>query len=68
MGGEIRVDLEMIAAITQWPIPTNMTKVRSFMVVAEYLRKFIVKLSTIETSLHALITKGNKFHWGNPKK
>jgi hypothetical protein len=31
LGGEMRVYPENIVNITQWPIPTNVTKVRSFM-------------------------------------
>jgi hypothetical protein len=30
-GGEIRVDPKKIAAIAQWPIPTNVTEVSNFM-------------------------------------
>jgi hypothetical protein len=37
-GGELRVDIENIATIIQWLIPTNVTKVRSFMGVYQYLR------------------------------
>jgi len=56
-GGELRVDLENIVSITQWSIPTKMTKVRSFMGVAQYLRKFIVNFSTVATPLHTLTAK-----------
>jgi hypothetical protein len=67
-GGEMRVDPEKIAAITQWPIPTNVTKVRSFMGATQYLRKFIVNFSTVAVPLHALTTKGKRFHWGKPQQ
>lgn len=36
--GDLRVDLENIAAITQWPIPTNIREVGSVMVETQYIR------------------------------
>jgi hypothetical protein len=67
-GGELRVDPEKIAAITQWPIPTNVTEVRSFMGATQYLRKFIVNFSTVATPLHAITAKGKRFHWGKTQQ
>jgi hypothetical protein len=63
-GGELRLYLENIVVITQWPIPTNVTKVRSFMGEARYLRKFIVNFSTVVVPLHVVTTKGKSIHWG----
>jgi hypothetical protein len=37
----IEVDPENIEAIRGWPMPTNVTKVRSFMGLAGYYRRFI---------------------------
>jgi hypothetical protein len=67
-GGELRVDPEKIAAITQWPIPTSVTEVRSFMGATQYLRKFIINFSTTTTPLHALTTNGKSFHWGKQQQ
>jgi len=67
-GGELKVDPEKIAAITQWPIPTSMTEVRSFMGAAQYLRKLIANLSAIAAPLHAMTAKGNNFCWGRPQQ
>jgi hypothetical protein len=67
-GGELRVDPEKIAAITQWHVPTNMTKARSFMGAIQYLRKFIIKLSTTTTTLHSLNANGKSFHWGRQQQ
>jgi hypothetical protein len=66
--GEMRVYAYNILAITQWPIPTNVTKVRSFMGATQYLRKFIVNLSTLVSPLHSITTKGNIFHWGKTQQ
>lgn len=62
------MDPEKIAAITQWPIPTSMTEVRSFMGAAQYLRKLIANLSAIAAPLHAMTAKGNNFCWGRPQQ
>jgi hypothetical protein len=67
-GGEPRVDLENILAIIQWPIPTNLTTIRSFMGATQYLRKFNQNLSKVATPLIYLIDKGKKSHWGKPQK
>jgi hypothetical protein len=67
-GRELRVDLEKIVAITQWPITTIMTEVRSFMVAAKNLRKFIIFFSTTVTPLHALTANGESFHWGKQQQ
>jgi hypothetical protein len=64
----MRVDLENIASITQWPIPTNVIEVRSFMGACQYLRKFIVNLSIVATPLHAMTSKEKSFHWGKTEK
>lgn len=38
-GGELRVDLDKIAAINQWPIPTSFIEVRIFMGATQYFTK-----------------------------
>jgi hypothetical protein len=37
----IKVNLEKIAAVEDWPAPTNVHKLRSFLGLANYFRKFI---------------------------
>lgn len=44
-----------------------MTKVRSFMGAAQYLRKFIANFSIVAAPLHVVTTKGKSFHWGKRK-
>jgi len=67
-GGEIRVDPNNIATIAQWPIPTNVTKVRSFTGETQCLMKFILNFSIVGAPLHSIISKGKRFHWGKTQK
>lgn len=41
----------MIEAITEWPRPTNVTEVRSFLGLASYYRKFVKGFSWIALPL-----------------
>ena len=53
----IRVDLKKIEAVVQWPRPTSVTEIRSFLGLAGYYRKFIQDFSKITTPLTLLTRK-----------
>ena len=57
----ISVDPDKIKAITEWPIPKNVTDIRSFMGITGYYRKFIEIFSNITYPITSLQEKGNKF-------
>ena len=60
----IRVDPEKVQVIRDWPPPTNVTDLRSFLGSTNFYRKFVHRYSDIAVPLHAL-TKGKvPFHWG----
>ncbi|CAL2259851.1 unnamed protein product [Prunus armeniaca] len=61
--GELKVDLEKVQVISQWPIPQTVTEVRSFIGACQYLRKFIRHFSQIAAPLHALTKANQKFEW-----
>jgi alpha-tubulin suppressor-like RCC1 family protein len=63
--GELKIDHAKMEAIMKWPIPKNVTEVRSFVRVEKYLQKFITSFSIVATSLHAITTCGKSFQWGN---
>jgi hypothetical protein len=67
-GGDLRVYLEKIASITQWIIPTNVTKVRSFIGETQYFMKFIVIFYMVSTPFHVATAKGKRFNWDKKKK
>lgn len=50
----ITMDPEKIKSITEWPTPTNVTEVRSFMGVVGYCRQFIKNFSKIGSPITIL--------------
>ncbi|XP_027368244.1 uncharacterized protein LOC113874217 [Abrus precatorius] len=59
----IMVDLVKVKAVAEWPRPTNVTEVRSFLGLAGYYRKFIEGFSKIALPLTKLNYKGKEFKW-----
>ena len=59
----IKVDLKKIEAVAQWPRLTNVTKIKSFLGLAGYYRKFIKDFSKIIAPLTRLTRKQEKFVW-----
>jgi hypothetical protein len=59
----IAVDPEKIEAIKSWPTPKNISKVRSFMGLVGYYRRFIEGFSKIAHPITSLQKKGIKFEW-----
>ena len=46
-----------------WPTPTNVSKVRSFMGLAGYYRRFMAGFSKGADPITSLQRKGKKFEW-----
>jgi len=59
----ISVDPGKIAVVVDWPRPTNVTEVRSFLGMAGYYRRFLKDFSKIATPLTQLLRKDHKFNW-----
>jgi len=59
----ILVDPGKIAVVVDWPRPTNVTEVRSFLGIAGYYRRFVKDFSKIATPLTQLLRKDHKFNW-----
>ncbi|KAG8473004.1 hypothetical protein CXB51_034923 [Gossypium anomalum] len=62
-GDGIRVDPSKISAIVDWKPPKNVTKVRSFLGLAEYYRRFVNGFSIIAAPMTRLLRKNVKFEW-----
>ncbi|XP_074347077.1 uncharacterized protein LOC141685899 [Apium graveolens] len=61
----IELDPAKVEAITNWPRPSNVTEVRSFLGLAGYYRRFVEGLSSIALPLTQLMRKGIKFEWND---
>jgi hypothetical protein len=61
--GGIKVDPGKISEILNWKQPTDVSKIRSFLGLAEYYRRFIEGFSKIVKPLTSLLEKGKEFKW-----
>uniref|UniRef100_A0A0X3PXJ8 Transposon Ty3-I Gag-Pol polyprotein n=1 Tax=Schistocephalus solidus TaxID=70667 RepID=A0A0X3PXJ8_SCHSO len=59
----IETDDEKIRQIRDWPTPTDVSEVRSFLGLASYYRRFIKDYAHIASPLHKLTQKDVKFKW-----
>ena len=64
----IAVDPRKIITIKDWPAPTTVPEVRSFLGLASYYRKFVQGFSAIATPLTALLHKDKEFQWNTPEQ
>ena len=60
---EISTDPGKVSAVTDWPRPTNVKGVRSFVGFCSYYRRFIKGFAKIAKPLHRLTEKGQSFCW-----
>jgi len=54
---------ENISAVEDWPRPTDVKEVRSFLGLASYYRKFVPAFTALAAFLHALTDKNRGFEW-----
>ena len=57
------MDPKKIEAITEWPRPTTVTEMKSFLGLAGYYRRFVKDFSKIAAPLTKLTQKNMKFGW-----
>ena len=59
----VQTDPEKTKTIKEWPTPTNVKHVRSFLGLCSYYRKFVLGFADIARPLHKLCEKGRLFVW-----
>nr|GEU32389.1 putative reverse transcriptase domain-containing protein [Tanacetum cinerariifolium] len=64
----IHVDPNKIEAVKNWKPPKTPTKIRSFLGLAGYYRRFIASFLKIAKPLTLLTPKNKKFEWGDEQE
>ncbi|GJS54590.1 putative reverse transcriptase domain-containing protein [Tanacetum coccineum] len=64
----IHVNLAKIESIKDWASPKTPTKIRQFLGLVSYYRRFIEGFSKIAISMKKLTQKGIKFDWGKKEE
>ena len=59
----IKSDPEKLQKVREWPVPKNVSEVRSFLGLCSYYRKFVRGFSEIAVPLTSLTKKQVKFVW-----
>jgi len=62
-GEEISVDPTKIEVVINWPRPTTVTEIRSFLGLTRYYRRFMEGFSTLASPLTRLSKNEEKFVW-----
>ena len=64
---ESRWTLKKIKAITEWPKPKNISKLRGFLGLTGYYQRFIKNYAHLTTPMSNILNK-NSFQWNNKAK
>jgi len=64
----LKMDKEKVKAILDWPVPTNVKEVQSFIGLCNYYRLFIKDFAKIASPIHKLTRKNVPFIWGNDQQ
>ena len=59
----VHTDPLKVKAVTDWPVPSNVAEVRSFVGLCTYYRRFVRDFAKTAAPLHQLTRKGARFCW-----
>ena len=62
-GAGIATDPDKTKAVSEWPVPTSVKELRSFLGLAGYYRRFVQGFAGVAAPLHALTRKNRTFEW-----
>jgi len=62
-GEGVATNPSKIELVRDWPTPSDVKEVRSFLGLASYYRRFVPTFAEIAASLHALTAKNKQFEW-----
>ena len=54
---------DKVRAVREWPVPQNVSEVRSFLGLCSYYRKFIKDFAQTARPINALVKKNSTFRW-----
>jgi len=57
------MDPSKVEGITNWPTPTRVKEVQSFLELANFYHQFVKDFSKVATPLHKLTRKDQKWEW-----
>jgi len=60
-GEGVATEYSKIELVKDWPIPSDVKEVRSFLGLASYYRRFVPTFAEIAAPLHALTAKNKQF-------
>ena len=63
----VEVDRAKIIKIQTWPVPRNLTELRSFIGLCAYYRRFVPNFSAVCKPLFVLTQKEQPYFWGGPQ-
>jgi len=64
-GEGIATDPAKTKMVSEWPVPTTVKEVRSFLGLAGYYRRFVKNYAIISTPLNHLMRKDQPFEWSD---
>ena len=64
----IAPDPTKVEAVVHWPVPKTLTKVRAFVGLASYYRRFIKSFVQVARPLHELTRKNHVIRWGEEQQ
>ena len=66
--GQVKMDPVKVKGITDWPTPTKVKELRSFLGFGNYYKDFIPNYSQIARPLHELTKKTKEWEWKKPQQ